>query len=85
MLKKSQPDVITNQHWQSNVAHFFTMAVNAELSFQDSFVDASTALKAVPAFLLKKKRAISPPEVILPSFKRAISLPEVVLPKKKGP
>ena len=30
----------------------------------------------------KKKRAISPPEVILPSFKRAISLPEVVLPKK---
>ena len=58
------------------------MAVHAELSVQDSFVDASTALMAVPAFLLKKKekRAIS---VILPSFKRAISLPEVVLPKKE--
>ena len=54
-FKKSQPDVITNQHWQSNVAHLFTMAVHAELSVQDSFVDASTALKAVPAFFLKKK------------------------------
>ena len=42
------------------------------------------SLTAVPAFLLKKKRAISPPEVILPSFKRAISLPEVVLPKKRS-
>ena len=72
------------------------MAVHAELSVQDSFVDASTALKAVPGCAgfpskkkkkkkKRKKRAISPPEVILPSFKRARSLPEVVLPKKRGP
>ena len=55
-LKKSQSNVITNQHWQSHVAHLFTMAVHAELSVQDSFIDASKALKAVPAFLLKKKK-----------------------------
>ena len=94
--KKSQLDVITTQRRQKNVAQLLAMAVRAELLSDDwsrlrrRFVGRSKPstfpwrLCRLSFLKKKKKRAISPPEVILPSFKRAISLAEVVLPKKRS-